>query len=72
MTTPQQPIGSLFTAASTADEVMQGVDLTGRVAVVTGGYSGIGLVTARSLAAAASRRGTSPTSPRASRPPAPK
>lgn len=31
---PQQPIGSLFTAASTADEVMQGVDLTGRVAVV--------------------------------------
>ncbi|WP_374275855.1 oxidoreductase [Brevundimonas sp.] len=55
MTTPQQPIGSLFTAASTADEVMQGIDLTGRVAVVTGGYSGIGLVTARSLAAAGAR-----------------
>lgn len=55
MTTAQTPIGSPFNAASTADDVMQGVDLTGRVAVVTGGYSGIGLVTARSLAAAGAR-----------------
>ncbi len=55
MTTAQTPIGSPFNAASTADDVMQGVDLTGRVAVVTGGYSGIGLVTAKSLAAAGAR-----------------
>lgn len=41
-----------FTASSTAAEVLDGVDLTGRRAVVTGGASGIGLVTARALAAA--------------------
>ncbi|WP_295214478.1 oxidoreductase [uncultured Brevundimonas sp.] len=55
MTTAQTPIGSPFNAASTVDDVMQGVDLTGRVAVVTGGYSGIGLVTAKTLAAAGAR-----------------
>ncbi|MFJ5265226.1 SDR family NAD(P)-dependent oxidoreductase [Streptomyces sp. NPDC088387] len=41
-----------FTAASTAGEVIKGVDLRGRRAVVTGGASGIGLVTARTLAEA--------------------
>ncbi|MEU1535030.1 SDR family NAD(P)-dependent oxidoreductase [Streptomyces fagopyri] len=41
-----------FTALSTADDVIAGVDLTGRRAVVTGGASGIGLVTARALAEA--------------------
>ncbi len=39
-----------FGAATTAAEVMQGVDLTGRRAVVTGGASGIGVETARALA----------------------
>jgi len=38
-----------FTAASTAAEVIAGVDLTGRRAVVTGGASGIGIETARAL-----------------------
>jgi NAD(P)-dependent dehydrogenase (short-subunit alcohol dehydrogenase family) len=52
MITPQQPIGSPHDAASTAEDVMQGIDLTGRLVIVTGGYSGIGLVTTRSLAAA--------------------
>ncbi|MFC0111944.1 SDR family NAD(P)-dependent oxidoreductase [Kibdelosporangium aridum] len=47
--TPQQPIGTGFSAASTADEVLDGVDLTGRTAIVTGGYSGIGIETVRSL-----------------------
>ncbi|MEV5610542.1 oxidoreductase [Streptomyces sp. NPDC052225] len=51
----QQPINSPFSAVSTADEVMAGVDLSGRTAVVTGGYSGLGLETARALAAAGAR-----------------
>ena len=41
-----------FTAASTAAEVIDGVDLTGRRAIVTGGASGIGIETARALASA--------------------
>jgi NAD(P)-dependent dehydrogenase (short-subunit alcohol dehydrogenase family) len=41
-----------FGATSTAAEVLDGVDLTGRRAVVTGGASGIGIETARALAGA--------------------
>ena len=41
-----------FNAESTAAEVIAGVDLTGKRAVVTGGASGIGLETARALASA--------------------
>ena len=48
----QHPIGSPFSAASTAAEVMAGVDFSGRTAVVTGGHSGLGLVTTRALAEA--------------------
>ena len=40
-----------FNAQSTAAEVVAGVDLTGRRAIVTGGASGIGIETARALAA---------------------
>jgi NAD(P)-dependent dehydrogenase (short-subunit alcohol dehydrogenase family) len=36
----------------TAEQVVEGIDLTGRRAVVTGGASGIGVETARALAAA--------------------
>jgi NAD(P)-dependent dehydrogenase (short-subunit alcohol dehydrogenase family) len=50
--TPQEPIGSGFGARSTAAEVVDGIDLTGRLAVVTGGYSGLGLETVRALAGA--------------------
>ncbi len=48
----QQPVGSGFGRASTADEVLAGIDLTGRLAIVTGGYSGIGTETTRALARA--------------------
>ena len=41
-----------FTQDTTAAEVVGGVDLTGRRAVVTGGASGIGVETVRALAAA--------------------
>ena len=45
-------ITTQFTAASTADEVLTGVDLGGVRAVVTGSSSGLGVETARALAAA--------------------
>lgn len=43
-------ITTTFSAKSTADEVSKGVDLTGKRAIVTGGASGIGIETARTLA----------------------
>lgn len=41
-----------FHARSTAAQVVEGIDLSGRRAIVTGGSSGIGVETARALAAA--------------------
>jgi NAD(P)-dependent dehydrogenase (short-subunit alcohol dehydrogenase family) len=55
MSTAQHKIGSGFDAHSTADDVLAGVDLSGRLAIVTGGYSGLGLETTRSLARAGAR-----------------
>lgn len=45
-------ISTPFTASSTADEVLRGVDLVGVRAIVTGSSSGLGVETARVLAAA--------------------
>jgi hypothetical protein len=45
VTASQAPIGSGFGVASTADDVIAGIDLHGAVAVVTGGASGIGVET---------------------------
>ena len=45
-------IQTSFTRTSTADDVVAGLDLTGKRAIVTGGASGIGIETARSLARA--------------------
>jgi NAD(P)-dependent dehydrogenase (short-subunit alcohol dehydrogenase family) len=50
--TDTAPITTSFTAESTAAEVVSGIDLTDRRAIVTGGASGIGIETARALASA--------------------
>ncbi len=52
VSTQQQKIGSGFGASTTAAEVLAGHDLTGTYAVVTGGYSGLGLETTRALVGA--------------------
>lgn len=46
----QAPLGSGFTAAPTAGEVIEGISLAGKVAIVTGGYMGISLETTKTLA----------------------
>jgi NAD(P)-dependent dehydrogenase (short-subunit alcohol dehydrogenase family) len=55
LATLQKPIGSGFGAASTAGDAIAGIDLSGKIAIVTGGYSGIGLETVRVLRSAGAR-----------------
>lgn len=47
--THQIPLGSGFGAFTTASEVISGIDLSGKTAIVTGGTSGIGLETTQAL-----------------------
>ncbi|WP_197377001.1 SDR family NAD(P)-dependent oxidoreductase [Mycolicibacterium baixiangningiae] len=48
----QHPLGSGFTPASTADEVLAGIDMSGKNIVVTGGHAGLGLEITRALSKA--------------------
>ncbi|KQV07112.1 SDR family NAD(P)-dependent oxidoreductase [Leifsonia sp. Root112D2] len=52
MSTQQHKIPSGFGARSTAKEVLAGIDLDGKLAIVTGGYSGLGIETVAALAGA--------------------
>lgn len=52
MTNKQHPVGSGFTAASMIDDVIAGIDLTGRNVIVTAGHVGLGLEVTRALAEA--------------------
>ena len=55
MPLPQIPIASPFDGKTQAADVMRGVDLAGKTAIVTGAASGIGVETARALAGAGAR-----------------
>jgi len=47
----QKPLGSGFNATSTASDVIKGIDLKEKIAIVTGGNAGIGLETTKTLVA---------------------
>jgi hypothetical protein len=53
--TAQVPLGSGYDSRTTAAEIIKDMDLSGKIAMVTGGYSGIGLETARALAEAGAK-----------------
>lgn len=53
--TQQSPLDSGFGAQTTAADVITGIDLSGKTALVTGGYSGLGLETVRALVNAGAR-----------------
>ena len=50
------PAPRRFDKTSTADQVLEGIDLAGKVAIVTGASGGLGAETARALAARGARR----------------
>ena len=48
----QKPTNSEFHSKTNADEITKGIDISNKIAIVTGGYSGIGLETTRALVTA--------------------
>lgn len=55
MVDEQLPVQSGFGYRSTATEVLAGLDLTGKLAIVTGGHSGLGFETTKALSSAGAR-----------------
>jgi NAD(P)-dependent dehydrogenase (short-subunit alcohol dehydrogenase family) len=55
MANQQSPIRSGFGAATIAAEVIRGIDLKGKTAIVTGGYSGLGFETTKVLVSAGAK-----------------
>lgn len=51
----QKPLNSGFDSKSTTADVINGIDLSGKTAVVTGGYAGIGLETVKALVLAGAK-----------------
>ncbi|QMW05696.1 SDR family NAD(P)-dependent oxidoreductase [Spirosoma foliorum] len=45
----QKPINSGFSATSTTSDVINGIDLSGKTIIVTGGYAGIGVETVKTF-----------------------
>lgn len=51
----QAPIYSGFNAQSTAQDAINGIDLSGKTVIITGGYAGIGLETTKILVSAGAK-----------------
>jgi NAD(P)-dependent dehydrogenase (short-subunit alcohol dehydrogenase family) len=51
----QKPLGTGFNARSTTKELIKDIDLSGKTAIVTGGYAGIGLETVKAFVSAGAK-----------------